>query len=65
MDANGQCSKVDNRSFRHDINKRAKMTHLNPSPNSVMQQDEKKASKTRSPRGKESRWKNVSMALQG
>ena len=38
-----------------------KRTHLNPSPNSFMQQDEKKASRTRSPRGKSpsgrmSRW---------
>ena len=31
---NGQCSKGDNSSFRHDINKRAKMTQPNPSPSS-------------------------------
>ena len=60
-ETNGQCSKGDNCSFRHDINKRAKMTQPNPSPNSFMQQDEKKASKTRSPRGRSpsgrmSRW---------
>ena len=30
--ANGQCSKGDNCSFRHDMNKRAKMTQPNPSP---------------------------------
>ena len=48
---NGQCSKGDNCSFRHDINERAKMTQPNSSPNSFMQQDEKKASKTRSPSG--------------
>ena len=47
-----QSSKGDNCSFRHDINKRGKMTQSNPSPKSFMQQDEKKASKTRSPRGK-------------
>ena len=35
-----------------DINKRAKMTQPNPSPNSFMQQDEKNASTTRSARGK-------------
>ena len=51
-ETNGQCSKGDNCSFRHDINKRAKMTQPNPSPHSFMQQDEKKASKTRSPRGR-------------
>ena len=51
-ETNGQCSKGDNRSFRHDINKRARMTQPNPSPNSFMQQDEKKASRTRSLRGK-------------
>ena len=55
-EANGQCSKVDNCSFRHDINKRAKMT-----PNSFMHQNERNASRTRSPRGKSpsgrmSRW---------
>ena len=32
--ANGQCSKGDNCSFRHDINKRAKSTQPNPSPRS-------------------------------
>ena len=53
-EANGQCSKGDNCSFRHDVNKRAKMTQPNPSPNSFMQQDERKASRTRSPRGKSS-----------
>ena len=64
-EANGQCSKGDNCSFRHDVNKRAKMTKPNPSPSSFMQQDERNASRTRSPRGKKSQWKNVSMALQG
>ena len=49
---NGQCSKGDNCSFRHDINKRAKLTQPNPSPNSFMQQNERNASRTRSPRGK-------------
>ena len=51
-DANGQCSKGDNCSFRHDVNKRAKMTQPNSSPDSFMQQDERKASRTRSPKGK-------------
>ena len=60
-ESNGQCSKGDKCSFRHDINKSAKMTQPNPSPNSFMQQDERKASRTRSPRGKSpsgrmSRW---------
>ena len=32
---NGQCSRGD--SFRHDINKRGKMTQSNTSPNSFMQ----------------------------
>ena len=50
--ANGQCSKGDNCSFRHDINKRAKTTQPNPSPNSFTRQDERNASITRSPRGK-------------
>ena len=60
-ESNGQCSEGDNCSFRHDINKRAKMTQSNPSPNSFMQQNERNASRTRSPRGKSpsgrmSRW---------
>ena len=38
--ANGQCPKGDNRSFRHDIDKRAKSTQLNPSPSSFMRQNE-------------------------
>ena len=50
-ETNGQCSKGDNCSFRHD-NKRAKMTQPNPSPSSFMQQNERNASRTRSPRGK-------------
>ena len=60
-ETNGQCVKGDNCSFRHDINKRGKVTPLNPSPNSFMRQNERKPSRTRSPRGKSpsgrtSRW---------
>ena len=56
-----QCVKGDNCSFRHDINKRGKVTPSNPSPNSFMQQNERKSSRTRSPRGRSpsgrmSRW---------
>ena len=50
--------------FPSRFNKRAKMTQPNPSPNSFMPQDEKKASKTQSQR-KKSQWKNFSMAMQG
>ena len=50
--ANGQRSKGDNCSFRHDVNKRAKYTQPNPSPSSFMRQNERNASRTRSPRGK-------------
>ena len=49
---NGQCSKGDSCSFRHDIIKRAKTTQLNPSPSFSTQQNVKSASRTRSPRGK-------------
>ena len=60
-ESNGQCSRGDNCSFRHDVNKRGKITPSNPSPNSFMQQNERKASRTRSPRGRSpsgrmSRW---------
>ena len=50
--ANGQWSKGDNCSFRHDTNKRAKSTQPNPSPGSSTQQSVKNASRTRSPRGR-------------
>ena len=50
-ESNGQCSRGDHCSFRHDINKRAKLTQPNSSPNSFMQQNERNASKTRTPRG--------------
>ena len=43
---NGQCSKGDTCSFRHDINKRGKITPSNPSPNSFLQQNERKSSRT-------------------
>ena len=60
-EANGQCVKGDNCSFRHDINKRGKSSPSNPSSNSFMRQNERKQSRTRSPRGKSpsgrmSRW---------
>ena len=51
-ETNGQCSEGDNCSFRHDINKRAKLTQPNPSPNSFMQQNERNASRKR----QESQW---------
>ena len=59
---NEQCSRGDICSFRHDINKRGKMTQPNPSPNSFMQQNERKSSRARSPRGESpsgrtSRWR--------
>ena len=50
-ESNGECFRGDNCSFRHDINKRGKMTQPNPSPSSFMQQNERNASRTRSPRG--------------
>ena len=53
--------KGNNCSFRHDMNKRGKSSPSNPSPNSFMRQNERKSSRTRSPRGKSpsgrmSRW---------
>ena len=36
---NGQCSRGDNCSFRHDVNKRAKLTQPNHSPSSFMRQN--------------------------
>ena len=51
-EANGQFSKGDTCSFRHDINKRAKSTQPNPSPSSSTRQNVKNAPRTRSPRGR-------------
>ena len=42
-ETNRQCSEGDNCSFRHDTNKRAKVTPSNPSPNSSMRQSERKS----------------------
>ena len=64
-ETNGQCVKGDNCSFRHDINKRAKSTQPNPSPNSFMQQNERKSSRTRSPKGKSPSGRMSRLALQG
>ena len=55
-ETNGQCSKGDNCSFRHDVNKRAKLTQPNPSPNSFMQQDEKKCVQNPKSQRQESQW---------
>ena len=49
-ESNGQCVKGDNCSFRHDVNKRGQITPSIPTPTSFMQQNESKASRTRSPR---------------
>ena len=50
--ADGQCSKGDNCSFRHDTNKRAKSTQPNPSPRSSTRENVKNASTTRNLRGR-------------
>ena len=60
-ESNGQCPRGDNCSFRHDMNKRAKPTQPNPSPRSSTRQNERNASRIRSPRGRSpsgrtSRW---------
>ena len=44
-EANGQCVKEDNCSFRHDMDKRGKSSPSNPSQNSFMQQSERKPSR--------------------
>ena len=44
--ANGQCSKGDKCSFRHDMNKRAKSTQPNPFLRSSTPQNERHASST-------------------
>ena len=56
---NGQCSKRDNCSFRHDINKRAKTSQPNPSLSSSTRQNERNASRTGNPRGRSPSGKTV------
>ena len=51
-ETNGQCVEGDNCSFRRDTNKRGKVTPSNPSLSSFMRQNERSASRTRSPRGR-------------
>ena len=48
-ESNVQCIEGDNCSFRHDINKRGKVTPSNPSPNCFMQQNDRKSSRTEVP----------------
>ena len=55
-ETNGQCVKGDNCSFRHDTNKRGKVTPSNPSPNSFMQQSERKSSRTPKSQRNKSQW---------
>ena len=51
-ESNGQCSISDNCSFRHDKNERATSTQPNLSPRSSTWQNERNASRTRSPGGR-------------
>ena len=51
-ESNGQCSRRDNCSFRHDMDKRGKSTQPNSSPRSSTQQNVNNASITKSPRGR-------------
>ena len=51
-EANVQCSKGDNCSFRHDTNKRTKSTQPNPSPRSSTEQNKRNATRSKSPRGR-------------
>ena len=51
-ESNGQCSRGDNCSFRHDINKRGKVTQSNPSPNSFINRMSEKHQEPEVPEGK-------------
>ena len=55
-ETNGQCVQGNNCSFRHDINKRGKVTPSNPSPNSFMQQNERKCVENPKSQRQESQW---------
>ena len=62
---NGQCSKGDNCSFRHDMDKRAKLTQPNPSPSFFHAAEWEKHVENPKSQRQEFQWLNVSMALQG
>ena len=64
-EANGQCSKGDNCSFRHDINKRAKNDTAESFSELSTRQNERNASRTRSPRGKSPSGRMFRLAMQG
>ena len=55
-ETNGQCSRGDSCSFRHEIKKRGKMTQSNTSPNSFMQQNEEKNIENPKSQEKKSQW---------
>ena len=60
--ANGQCSKGDNCSFRHDKDKRAKSTQPNPSPSSFYAAECEKCIENQE---SQRQWENGSTAVQG
>ena len=62
---NGQCSRRDNCTFRHDIKKRGKTTQPNTSPNSFHAAEWAKSIETPKSQGKKSQLLNVSMVSQG
>ena len=51
-EANGQCVKGDNCSFRHDVSKRGKNYTIKSVSESFLQQNERKSSRTRRPKGR-------------
>ena len=63
--ANGQCSKGDNCSFRHDINKRAKFDTAESFSELFHAAEWEKCVENQKSQRQESQWKNVSIALQG
>ena len=64
-ESNGQCSRGDNCSFRHDMYKRGKSTQPNPSPRSSTQQNVKHASRIKKSQRQKPKWENGSTAVQG
>ena len=55
-ETNGQCIKGDKCSFRHDVNKRGKITQSNTSPISFMRQNERKNIENPKSQSKKSQW---------
>ena len=62
---NGQCSKGDNCSFRHDMNKRSKSTRAEPFSEIFYAAERERCIENQKSQGQKPKWENGSTAVQG